>query len=356
MTSSHANPGQFQSGYPPFDYEALVNQAPVPVANMTGSGARQDAQSASAEPETEELDTRFDTSAEKANNKRDKEDGDYTLRKRKSAQGSASTATKRQRQSATKASESSGPPTTTTTKTFEECDETTRGLRKAAVESLKEIWGADPRNWPVFEFSPTRLVKTQWGPQKGREIEQKDGPLDWSLGLIHEIVCLAKNTTDDQRHRSEQVLREIIDDRVRDTDSEKMMCTTDIRRTNDILTRELSEAGPSHRSPTLAAAVTSNQPNVDRNDIPQPHSSIERVDSPLMSDEVDIQPGGGQGSAALDRGLSDDPLPKNFDSNSVEENERYIKGLQEIVEEKKRQHLALSEKLQSFRTKFAPRV
>ncbi|KAK4497044.1 hypothetical protein PRZ48_011493 [Zasmidium cellare] len=353
MNSSHLHYDHFHNGYSTLDSEPSVGQAPVPMADMTGSSASQDAPAASAERDLE-LDTILNDKAEKANKKRDLEDGDFTPRKRRPTQVSAATATKRQRQATGKTSETSGPATIST-KAFDDCDEATKAQRADAVQRLQAIWGSDLRTWPVFDFGPWRPVAVQKGHQRGQNAKEMDDPHNWSLGLLNEIHHLAKNIDRRQHHRIEEVLQGVIRNRVGDAGSDKTMSPHDIQCTYNKLVQEQAEAGPSHRSPTITAAVTNNRSNDGGGGNAQSHPGDKRVDSPLLSGETAIQPGGGQTSKALETGSIDHDFIERFIDDNVENNKRYMEIMQDIMEEKERHHLAISEKRQRWRTGVAPR-
>lgn len=328
------------------DQERLTQQIPVPVANMMGSASRQNAPSASAE-RVEELDTWATMSAERANNKRDREDDDYTDETRKTLP--APTSAKRQKQPAAKASVSS--PRTKASKANEVSVEGAKARRIDTANRIKAIWGFEFGRWPVYEFIPSKVQK---GAQQGRQPQRKAEPQDWNLDLLTEVLHLAQDVAKDQRPRIAQVLRDVIQARVVDTNSDGAMSAQDVQRTYRIMIQDISEAGPSRRSPTLAAA---NSPEANEGDETlQSHNQAGRRDSPMVGDESARHLQTAQDNeppfCASNASAFIETLIENLIDTTPEFCGQCIEAIQEVRNEKEQHKAVLLEKARRWRTSF----
>lgn len=345
------------------DGDPLGIQASAPVADMTGSGAHEEPTESSTE-DLSALDSAYNARAEKANEKRDREDGTFSSspRKRKTAGGSTSNAPKRTKQAAAKASSSnirssSNIQTTAdSTVPFEQCDEAVKQQRNEAVEHIKAVWGSEVTLWPVFAFSPTHSAEIQNGAQKNPEVVRKDNPRDWSLALLDEIVRLAQTTAEAQCRWVKEVLEYYI--RQRNSGIEGSMCPQDIQRTYNHLVQERPGTVRPERSPTLAAGP----PVVDTDNLNnpiQPHRSTETPNTPVMADKSADLSQRAQDEDSSSRASKGSIVMKNVIEHSVYETEEFceqcIEAMRGILEMKRQQKAKLLEEAQRLCGGFPPR-
>lgn len=328
-------------GPPLSNREQIAQQNTVPTANMMGTVSRQSALSASIG--VDEHDTWVTAAAEKANSKRDREDDDYTDEASKMV--SVTTPAKRQRHAAAKASGSS--PRSKAPKANDDNKEVPKAQRIDTADRIKAIWGFELGRWPVYEFIPSKVQK---GAPQGRQPQRKAEPQDWNLGLLQEVLQLAQHIPRDQRPRITGVLRSVIQARVVDTNNDSAMSAQDIQRTYQIMVQEYPEAGPSRRSPTLAAANSIEANEGD--ETLHSRNQAERRDSPMVDEESAHLPQRAQDEELTFRASTGSVFMTMLIENLIDKTYEFcgqcIEAIEEVRQEKKQHKAVLLEKAQRW--------
>lgn len=337
------------------ELQAFSDQGTAPVADMTGSGTHQGTRQStvlSRNPE-DDLDSTMIARAEKANEKRDKEDGDYTLGKRKSKSTSETAVTKRQRQAAPQISGSGVSRTTNHADLLDERDEELKAQTASIVERITAIWGTDFPTWPVYGFSPTRTVKSQNGPQKGRDNTGKDEPHDWSLELLQSVEKLASTIGRAHYDDTREILRDLLRPLSTSPGGENSMSPGDVFQAIQRL-RLKDSVRENRRSPTFAAPMSDHMNDGDQD--AQIDGDSRPRDSPLMADEHHGSPQRERapnacGVLSLDHAFVESFIYKN-DARCCN---KFIEIFQDILAEKERHEAALKQHARRWHTEMPSR-
>lgn len=353
---------QAQSPAPnPADFlQYIPDQPRAPVANMTGTENHEQPQQRTISPaeRERELDTRMNASADKANEKRDRDDADFDPRKTagKKRVGSSAGAVggKRPKHAAQTAPASGMSLSSTVSMSVQyvptnNCEDEDHERRHHLINDIKRHWGANILSWPTWECSP----KTNRGlPLNLSHL------IEWPVELLEPVLTYAQNVRADQHETARKILRGVIQARVNSYGGESTMTPRDLMHANHVLLQQRTDPGPSPRSPTFVA-TTIELTNADTQRW-QPTEAAEQRHSHQVSDDdpnstrqspgpLENQTQAASSNDGPSGSRDNDFIQRLIYCESLAHCKKHREMVDEIIKEKERHDTALSELAKRYR-------